>query len=191
MKIVIRKDRFAIFILLIKVGEVWLSKVGEMREMAVDGVTQVPPHSHRHHHFDASSLLPLLVPNYIYWPVYAAPIYKDICYNRPHMSHLPTFMPHGVHAHICGPLAPLGWSPIGLIYISLITNHHHRHHHHRGHHPGVLVLQLPALPGRPPGRILAVDGFPDPHNCSYIRISSSERMMIDDDYGGGFHNEDD
>ena len=52
MKIVIRKDKFAIFILSIKAGEVWLGKVGEVREMAVDGVTQVPPHSHRHHYFD-------------------------------------------------------------------------------------------------------------------------------------------
>ena len=59
------------------------------------------------------------------------------------------------------------------------------------HHPGVLLLHLPALSGRPPGRILAVDGFPRTHRCSHNRISSGEMLVmmmmvveVDEDDGG-------
>ena len=46
------------------------------------------------------------------------------------------------------------------------------------HHPGVLLLHLPSLSGRSPGRILAVDGFPRTHRCSHNRISSGETNTL-------------
>ena len=57
----------------------------------------------------------------------------------------------------------------------MVVNHHHHHHQHV---PGVLVLHLPALPGRSSGRVLAVDGFPDSHGRPHTRISSCETSTI-------------
>ena len=41
-KITIFEDIFVLFTFLFQAGEVWLGKVGEVREIAVDGATQVP-----------------------------------------------------------------------------------------------------------------------------------------------------
>ena len=44
-KITILKDAFVLFTFLFQAGQVWLGKVGEVREMAADGATQVPKNS--------------------------------------------------------------------------------------------------------------------------------------------------
>ena len=41
-KMTILTDTFVLFTFLFQAGEVWLGKVGEVREIAADGATQVP-----------------------------------------------------------------------------------------------------------------------------------------------------